>query len=140
MALTSAEVDLAVPVDGQPSRSLTNGALKELIGDIAAVADSVDGLSGTPRAITGAVTLGPTDVNCTLRFNSGSTAAITLANDATLQVTPGKASIAVYIQGAGVPTFAAGTATIVGTPRDDLAQHDTIVLLHTGIANTWSYA
>lgn len=96
--------------------------------------------AATPREITGAATLGATDVDCVLRFNSGSTAALTLANDATLTPIVGKSTIAVFIQGAGVPTIAAGTATLVGSPRSGLAQNDTIVLVHTGIANTWAYA
>lgn len=98
---------------------------------------------GTPRSITGAATLGASDINTTLRFNSASTAVLTLDTDAALGITGskvGNSAIAVFIQGAGVPTFAAGGATILGTPRAGLAQNDTIVLNHTGIANTWSYA
>lgn len=95
---------------------------------------------GTTREITGAATLGAADVNVTVRFNSGSTAALTVPSDSALGLTPGKASIAVFIQGAGVPTFTGSGATILGSPRSGLAQNDTIVLNHTGIANTWSYA
>jgi hypothetical protein len=95
---------------------------------------------GATREITGAATLGTADVNVTVRFNSGSTAALTVPSDSTLGVTPGKATLAVFIQGTGVPTFTGSGATILGSPRSGLAQNDTIVLNHTGIANTWSYA
>jgi hypothetical protein len=102
----------------------------------------LDGLpaQGTTREITGAATLGAADVNVTVRFNSGSAAALTVPSDSTLGVTPGKATLAVFIQGAGVPTFTGSGATILGSPRSGLAQNDTILLNHTGIANTWSYA
>jgi hypothetical protein len=40
MPLTNAEVDLAIPVAGTPDRTLTNAALKELIVDVAAKADT----------------------------------------------------------------------------------------------------
>jgi hypothetical protein len=102
----------------------------------------LDGLpaQGTTREITGAATRGAADVNVTVRFNSGSAAALTVPSDSTLGVTPGKATLAVFIQGAGVPTFTGSGATILGSPRSGLAQNDTILLNHTGIANTWSYA
>lgn len=96
--------------------------------------------AAVPRAVTTTVTLGPTDVDCTIRANSGSTFVITLANDATLTPVVGKSAITVFVQGVGVPTFAAGTATLLGSPRSGIAQNEFIVLVHTGIADTWAYA
>lgn len=92
------------------------------------------------REITGATTLGPADINTTHRFNSGSAAVITVPVDSTLGLTPGQATITVFIQGAGVPTFTASGSTILGSPPAGLAQNSTVVLSHTGASNTWSYA
>lgn len=95
---------------------------------------------GVPRTLTGAASFVPDDLNVTTNFNSASTAALTIPDDATLGARPGDAVLTVFVQGAGVPTFAAGIGvTIVGTPRAGLAQNDTIVLNHTVSANTWSY-
>lgn len=102
------------------------------------------GASGTlPRQITGAATLTAADVGPTLRFNSGSTAVLTVPSDATLGVVGskvGNSQIVVYVQGAGVPTFTGSGSTIQGTAPSGLAQFSTIVLNHTGNANEWSYA
>lgn len=106
------------------------------------VSTTVD-TGGTPREITGAATLGPTDANCCLRFNSASTAALTVPADSTMKINAnnrGRKSITVYVDGAGVPTFSASGTTIQGSARSGLAQHSVIVLLHTGEADTWVYA
>lgn len=97
--------------------------------------------AGATREITGAATIITADVTgATIRFNSASTAVLTIPSDAALAIVAGKAQLAVFVQGAGVPTFAGSGATLLGAPRAGLAQNDTIVLNHTGIANTWSYA
>lgn len=112
-----------------------NAALVAMVN--AAIATSGAGVS---RTITGADTIITSDVTgATIPFNSASTAVLTIPSDATLAIVAGKAQLAVFIQGAGVPTFAGSGATILSTPRPGLAQNDTIVLNHTGIANTWSY-
>lgn len=101
---------------------------------------------GVSREITGAATLGETDVNTTLRFNSATTAVLTIPDDTTLGITGsklGNCQIIVYVKGTAVPTFAADTAagvSIQNTPVAGLARYSTIVLNHTGDANTWSYA
>lgn len=113
-----------------------NAALVAMVN--AAIATSGAGVS---RTITGADTIITSDVTgATIQFNSASTAVLTIPSDATLAIVAGKAQLAVFIQGAGVPTFAGSGATLLGAPRVGLAQDDTIVLNHTGIANTWSYA
>jgi hypothetical protein len=54
MPLTNAEVDAAMPVAGIPSRTLVNAALKELIVDVAAAAETGgDGGTNTWGDITG---------------------------------------------------------------------------------------
>jgi hypothetical protein len=95
--------------------------------------------SSVPREITGASSFGTTDYGCLHRFNSGSTAAITVGLDSANGAIPGKSTFALFIQGTAVPTFTAGGATIVNSPPGGLAQNSTMVLQHTGVANTWSY-
>lgn len=103
--------------------------------------DAATGDVGTSREITGAATLIASDVNAVIRFNSASTAVITIPSDTTLGiVTYGTQSITVYVAGAGVPTFAGSGATINGSPRSGIAQDQFITLVQAGAANTWAYA
>jgi hypothetical protein len=92
------------------------------------------------RTITGATTFLGTDVGAIVNFNSASTAALTLPNDATLGFAEVTAPIQVFIKGVGVPTITAGSGvTLLGTPPTGLGQNKFLMLCPTGEASTWAY-
>jgi hypothetical protein len=106
-------------------------------------ADEITPIDGTARTIVGADTIRKTDLGPVIPFNNAATAVLSIPSDAALELRPGKTVLTVWVQGSGVPTFAAagGSGVVIrGTPPAGAAQYSFIVLVHTGVANTWAYA
>jgi hypothetical protein len=117
MALTNAEVDLAVPAAGTPDRTLTNAALKELIVDIAAAYNP----AGTDVAVTDGGTGRSTSTTAYGLIAAGTTATgahQTLAAGATTEVLVGGGASALPVwttaTGSGAPVRA--TSPTLVTP------------------------
>lgn len=94
--------------------------------------------SSVPREVAASGPLLGTDVNCVIRTNSASAIQLTLPSLETLGATAGKATITVYVKGAGVTTIVPqnGVTAPGGTPPSGV-QGTFVTLVHNG--ENWVY-
>ena len=110
MALTSAQVDSAVPIAGTPSRSLTNSALKQLIVDIAAASTPAPAAPVTLTADTVQLSHA-THFNRQCILTAAGATNHTLNNDAASGAQAGDI-LEIDNKGAGTATVLQGTGTL----------------------------